>query len=193
MQEYWVLSVKTSLPERAERYDKLKTNVSVFDGFEKARDAMRAFIHDVAFSENTMFDGAGHLKTLEDYMAYYFEEDEEEDDEEEYDDFLGKTKLSAISALLARAFSGEDVEVPMDSIEAENGMIGVHFEKNRIRFYEDYDGRLNGFEPVLATNIFSMKKEQDYYLYIEDLFGQDENASVLYIDLTRCYLDEITE
>ena len=34
--------------------------------------------------------------------------------------------------------------------------------------------------------MFSMEEKQDYHLYIEDLFGQRENPSVLYIDLVAC-------
>ena len=52
---------------------------------------------------------------------------------------------------------------------------------------EEYidDGPCNGYDPDIRTNIFSMKQEQEYYLYINDLLGQDDFSSELYIDLKK--------
>lgn len=54
---------------------------------------------------------------------------------------------------------------------------------DEISFCGDDDGPCNGYAPVLRTNMFDMHGENNYFLYIDDLFGQDENTSEFYIDL----------
>jgi len=46
------------------------------------------------------------------------------------------------------------------------------------------DGPCNGYDPKIATNMFDMTEEKDYYLYVDDMFGQDA-SSELYIDLKK--------
>lgn len=43
----------------------------------------------------------------------------------------------------------------------------------------------NYIDADIAANIFSMQEEKDYFLYINDRFGQDDATSELYIDLKK--------
>lgn len=190
MKDCWVLSVKTSLPETAQRFDRLKTSISVFDSFEKARDAMRSCIKGYAFSENQMFDGKGRLKRLEEYIERRCEEGDIEDGEEGE---LNKGVLSEISRALAEAFSGADTVLRLKDGYYTDWMVSMEVKEGRLQFSGDDDGPCNGYDPVLATNIFSMEKDREYYLYIEDLFGQNRYPAVLYIDLRWCCLNEKME
>jgi hypothetical protein len=53
-----------------------------------------------------------------------------------------------------------------------------------MQLWGDCDGPINGYDPYIATNAFSMEEEKDYYIYIDDLLGQD-CSSELYIDLKQ--------
>ena len=181
MKEIWVLSTKTSLPSTSKRSDELKTYISAYDSFEKGREAMREKIKGYAFTKNSMFNGEGKITGLDDYVN--------DMDDEEFDDFvLSKKTLVNIQNALIEAFAGRDTALETEDGSYTDWMIAVDVSDNSIRFYGDDDGPCNGYDPVLATNIFSMEEEQDYYLYIDDLFGQDEYSSELYIDLIKTEL-----
>lgn len=57
MNEIWVLSVRTSLPNNCPTDNSLHPEMEAFDNFEKGLEAMRAKLKELAFSENLMFDG----------------------------------------------------------------------------------------------------------------------------------------
>ena len=182
MNEIWVLSIRTSLPKVCESANDLKLTVSAYDSFEKAKTAMRAAIKELAFAKNAMFDGAGQIKLLKKYIQEFMNEPE---DEEDLDGMLTPQILSGIQASLQKAFSGEDVSHGIKCGKYTDWMIAVNVKKDSVRFSGDDDGPCNGINPVLSTNIFSMEKEQDYYLYINDQLGQDDCSSELYIDLKK--------
>ena len=79
MKNIWTLIVKTTLPESGERQDKLVTNVEAFENFDEAKAALRKKLRKIAFSENKMFDGKGHIIHLENYPT-------DDDESEEWDD-----------------------------------------------------------------------------------------------------------
>ena len=69
-------------------------------------------------------------------------------------------------------------------------MIAYKFRGGTIEFFATSEGHWNGYNPRLKTNMFSMKEPKDYYLYIDDAFGQGEDhfsyaSSELYIDLRK--------
>ena len=68
-------------------------------------------------------------------------------------------------------------------------MIGFEYKDGVIKFYGDDDGPCNGYNPMLYTNVFDLTEEKDYFLYINDLFGQDDFTSELYIDLKKSVLN----
>ena len=72
-------------------------------------------------------------------------------------------------------------------------MIAFDYSNGVIRFYGDDDGSCNGYDPVIYTNMFDMREEKDYFMYIEDLLGQDEYASQLCIDLKKTVLKQSIE
>ena len=85
MKELWVLSVRTSLPDECDTKADLKTTVSAFETFEKAKKAMRDTAKEFAFSKNTMFEADGRITALDKYIGYMYEDIE---DEECCEDFL---------------------------------------------------------------------------------------------------------
>ena len=179
MKEVWVLSVKTSLPETCMDSDDLKSSFTVFKNFEKGRDEFRRIVKEYAFSENAMFDGKGNIIHLNKYA-----EDSLEDENDHTDNFLYKERLLNIAEWLKTVFNGEDVDFKMLYNSYDDAMISLTTVAGEIEIIGDYDGPINGINPHIKTNIFSMKEEKDYYLYIDDMFRQDCSAE-LYIDLKK--------
>ena len=182
MNEIWVLTIRTSLPKVCESANDLKLTVSAYDSFEKARAAMRAAIKELAFAKNAMFNGEGQIKLLKKYVKEFMNDPEEGED---LDGMLTPQILSGFQNALQKAFSGEDISHGIKCGKYTDWMIGVSVKKDSVRFSGEDDGPCNGINPVLSTNIFSMEKEQDYYLYINDQLGQDDCSSELYIDLKK--------
>ena len=181
MDEIWVLSIRTSLPKVCKSLEGMKLTFSAYDSFEKARAAMREAIYKYAFSKNTMFNGAGQIKLLKSYN----EEMRVPEEDEDLDGILTPQILSGILGALQKAFAGENVAHGIKCGKYTDWMLAVTVKKDSVRFCGYDDGPCNGYDPVLSTNIFSMEKEQDYYLYITDLLGQDDYTSELYIDLKK--------
>lgn len=173
----WVLSVRTSLPGICRSKDDLKTVFYVYDSFEEARDALHEKAKQFAFSENAMFDGDGHIKKLCDYVEQEFEELPIDEQMEIY-------SFAEASDMIRKALNGETVKIEGILDLDEDGMIAVKCIGDTIMFEGYGDGPINGFEPYIKTNIFDMSEEKDYYLYIDDMLGQDV-SSELYIDLKR--------
>ncbi len=177
-----VLCVRTSLPEICDDSRKLKPSARLFNSFEEGCNAMRLTIRDYAFSENSMFDGKGHIKSLDNYISNYM------DDDDEYENCM-KSEMTMIRDAMTSAFNGDsislkDLLIPSgkDDYFDTDYMIAADITADSIRIYGYDDGPCNGFDPFIDTDIFSMEKEQDYHLYIDDLLGQDR-SSELYIDL----------
>ena len=179
MKEVWVLSVKSSLPEVCTSPADLKTTYTVFESFEKGREEFRKLIKELAFSKNAMFDGEGNIIYLKDYIDNML-------DEEFIDDFetLDKNRLNNLHKSLRDAFSGKDFEFEMESEYTTDWFIAIESKVGEILIRGEDDGPCNGYDPLIKTNIFSMKEEKDYYLYIDDLFGQN-CSSEIYIDFKK--------
>ncbi len=180
MKHVWVLGIRTSLPEICEG-PLQETKYAVFGEFAAARDAMREAMRGFAFSKNAMFDGDGCLVQLLRHREGMWVDDDP--------DFLGPEIWDRLSAALRGVFAGEDR--PLQGFRPryeEWDMIAADFEEDRVSVYGIGDGPCNGYDPVIRTNCFSMREEQDYYLYLNDLFGQDEASAELYIELRRVEL-----
>ena len=181
MKNTWIVSIRTSLPNVCYKIGDLDAEYYAFERFEEARKAVRKILKGFAFSKNTMFDGEGRLIHLSNYIDNCMDSDEEEWDD--YD--LTKGKLIIVQDAIERIFRGLDSIPEINEGECTDWMIAYRYENGEIRFYGDDDGPCNGYDPVLRTNMFSMTEEKDYYLYIDDMFGQDEATSELYIDLRK--------
>lgn len=179
MNELWVLSVRTSLPDVCETPEDMKINFYAFDSFEKGREAMRKTIKEYAFSENSMFDGKGNIIHLQNYLEGY-------DDEEFIDDgeILDKNRLTYVCDALKNAFDGKDEEFGMESERCTDWMITVETVDDTMYMFGDCEGPINGYNPHISTNMFTMNEEKHYFLYIDDMFGQGA-SSELYIDLKK--------
>ena len=180
MKKIWVLSIRTSLPNDCLTKADLKTTFSAFETFEDAKKGMREKIKKLAFSKNTMFDGNGKIIALEKHVANLYEYDDEDD----CDGVLTKEVLTKIHDAFFSIFNGEDILLNIEKGEYTDYMITFNYDGNSIKSCGDYDGPYNGYDPYIATNAFSMEEERDYYLYIDDLLGQDY-SSELYIDLKQ--------
>ena len=182
MKDIWVLSIKTSLPGVCESHRTLKCEISAFENFEGARAAFREIIKGYAFSKNTMFDGKGNILLFSQYIEEMNAEDFEDEDVSTYEVF--HTINQALTAMIA----GKNVALDIPDGFYSDYCIAVDVADGAIIFIGDDDGPYNGYDPILQTNAFSMEKEQDYYLYVDDAFGQDDASSELYIDLKKVVL-----
>ena len=183
MHEIWVLSIRTSLPETCIFFSDMQTEFLAFDSFEKAKTILRERLKELTFSPNAMFNGKGQITLLDKYISGMWAP---EDDSDVDDDVLSNDRLTKIQDALTAAFSGQDVRLDIKDGDYTDWMIAVCVKENSVSFRGDDDGPINGYDPVLKTNIFSMEEPQDYYLYINDRFGQyDEATSELYVDLKR--------
>ncbi len=184
MKEIWVLTVKTSLPNTCENSKDFTTTCQAFDSFEKGRNALRETIRHYAFSKNSMFDGNGNITYLkqyaDDFGDYVFEDDSE---------VLDINRLNHVVNSLRDAFLGKEVHFEMESECCADGMIAIYSKLNEVSLCGEDDGPSNGYDPDIRTNIFSMREEKHYYLYIDDCFGQDDCTSELYIDLQQAVLN----
>ena len=183
MQEIWVLTVKTSLPDTCYNSSDWTTTCKAYSSFEKGRDALRETIKKLAFSKNSMFDGNGNITYLKKYADDY--------DDEVYEDFeiLDINRINYVLDSLRDAFSGKDVDFEMESEYCSDWMIAIESKHGEISFRGEEDGPINGYDPDLKTNIFSMNEEKHYYIYINDRFGQYDCTSELYIDLQKAELN----
>ena len=92
---------------------------------------------------------------------------------------------------MADAFRGNDVSIPetvVNDLEVSNTdwMLSQKVGDGAVYIFGDYDGPCNGYDPYIKTNIFDMSEEKPYFLYIDDMMGQEDVASSeLYIDLKR--------
>lgn len=179
MKEIWVLSVRTSLPKVCYAFGDMKLEMQGFDSFQAAKAAFREKLKGFAFSKNAMFDGKGRITYLDKYPKY------DDCEEEMSEGVLTDVVINKIQDALTAAFSGQDTTIDLEPDFYTDWMIAATVDDNYVSFCGDDDGPCNGYDPLLQTNIFSMEKEQEYYLYINDLFGQDDATSELYMDLRK--------
>ena len=188
MKEIWTLIIKTSLPNTAEDVTELDTTVVAFSDFEVAKSTLREKLKNFAFNKNSMFDGQGGIIELDNYCG---ELDDESDDESDDDDrYITARKMNVIRTAFKNIFEGKDIPLPLKDVEfCVDWMIAFDIKDGEIKFYGYDDGPCNGYDPRIKTNMFDMTEEKDYYLYINDRFGQDDNTSELYIDLIKTTFD----
>ncbi len=185
MKKIWTLTIRTSLPDVAQSKEDIQTVFeSSFEEFEKAKETLRQELKKLAFSENAMFDGKGGMI----YLKNYAKDLDNEFDME--DEVLSLRKFEQIQEALLGIFKGEDKPLELKPVkDCTDWMIAVDIKKDSIRIYGAHEGPINGYEPTIKTNMFDMTKPQKYYLYLDDLLGQDY-SSELYIDLVKTPLEE---
>ena len=191
MNTCWVLTIKTSLPRTCDSKGDLRTECLVFDSFQKARAALRDRLKDFAFSRNAMFDGEGKMTHFARYVANSYEWVEQDEDEDFLDNgWLTAGRMTTLQEALKKVFSGEDMQLPLwEDGYYDDGMVSMEVEGNRIKLIGWDDGPCNGYEPLIATNMFNMVQEGDYYLYLDDMFGLDDCSAELYIDLKKAEIE----
>lgn len=188
MKEIWVLTIKTSLPKTCFSYDQLKMTTMAFDSYEKARTAFREKLSDLAFSKNAMFNKRGQITLLNGHISEYAISETELDcsQEEENEKFLSKERLMRLQDALTEAFGGHDTKIGLpNGYYTDACELSVRIKSGSMRLYGDHEGPCNGCQPLIYTNIFSMAKEKNYFLYINDCFGQEDDSAELYMDLIK--------
>lgn len=182
----WILSIKTSLPEYCRGAGSLRTSIFAFDTFAEARAALRKALKHYAYSKNNLFDGCGYLNN---YGKYFWDDTIDDPPEDARHVSPEKSRHLYIRDLFHRMFDGEDV-TPELELERDNGVVFFTYDDGQFRLYGDEGHPLWGTVPTIKTNMFSMEKEQNYYLYLHQFFGEDYTSD-LYIDLQKP--DEFTE
>ena len=179
----WKLTIKTSLPNVCYGEEDLVTSAFIFDDFKTARAALRAKLREFAFSHNEMFDGYGSMIHMEKYMDMIKREDGEINDPiPEW--FTGKIAVALLN-IFSCIFEGKDVDISIPFGRYFNADIEADFDHDSITIRGTGEGVVNGYNPKIDTNLLYMQEEKDYYLYIDDMFGQWSCvSSELYIDLT---------
>ena len=186
MENLWILSVKTSLPNVCEAATDIKTELRAFTTFAAAKQALGETLHGLAFTKNAMFDGEGNMIHFVDYIDRAWEPDE---DEELYEDSLTKTGLKKVHAAIKAIFNGESVDISAFAPFATDWLIAVEVKDDTLIMHGEDDGPCNGYDPQFVSNMFDMSEEKDYMLYIDDAFGQDDSTAEVYIDLKRLTIE----
>lgn len=182
MKSLWVLSVKTSLPNVCESVRDMKTEFYAFESFDAAKKSLKKKLKELAFSKNAMFDGEGNMIYLKEYLDDAWEPDE---GEEVWENFLIKSVLSKIYDTVKSIFDGKSADVSDFLDYYDDAMIAVEITDDTMTMRGEDDGPINGYDPMFATNMFDMSEVKDYFLYVDDRFGQDDATSELYIDLKK--------
>ena len=190
MNECWVLTIKTSLPNTCKHHGELQTKCLAFDSFQKAKAALRERLHGLAFSRNAMFDGEGKMIHLDKYI----QNSKHEDTTEEYGEFMDNGwliagRLQAVQDGLTAICMGSDVDFPVEDGDYADGLLALEVYPNRVTLIGWDDGPCNGYVPLICTNMFNMTQEGDYYLYLDDMFGQDNCSAELYVDLKKAKIE----
>ena len=190
MQDLWILSIKTSLPDTCSGCIDWKTTFTGYDGFEAAKKGLRNKLHDLVFSENKMFDENGKLKELEEYVSRCID-DEDDSEAPDYDDeWISVAMLKVICKTLYDIIAKQKADLSKFIPYYSDDMICVRTDKNLFAIEGDGDGPFNGCDPKIYTNMFDMEEEKDYYLYINDMFDDSDSASSeLYIDLQKARME----
>ena len=181
MKKIWILSVRTSLPNPCYNADDLCTELFAFESFESARNAFYDKYTELAYSSNEMFEN-GVLRARD----YYIDDMLDDDIDDEF--FLTKGLCNEIKLAIHRILYKESFGLDIRYGQYDDGMIALKVSKGEIKIFGINDGPINGYDPFIHTNAFDMSEEKDYFLYISDLFGQDDGSSELYIDLQEVEL-----
>ena len=187
MREIWTVCVKTSLISVRRRFGE-QAEYAFFDSFEKARDAFRGITKKLAFSEDTRFENAmfnkkGQIAELDAYIAAHKDPPENDCDE----NYLSKKILTAIQDALIAAMSGQNVALGIKDGTYSDGQIQVDIKDGFVVLEEADEVRYKfGIPlPLIKTNMFSMEKEQNYYLFIMDQFDPDKGPDEVWLYLEK--------
>lgn len=185
MREVWVLTERTDF-DRGGKYDfqNYENGCWVFYKFEDAVKAMRNRMKTLATSENSMFDGKGHIKEFNAYIDRQPDED------------VGR--MPSVSDLLATLFVDEDTwfeSADLPKIDWTNYMFVCKLNTNKnaeLLIRGDADGPSNDVNPYIHINTFTMNDpKKKYYCHIEDQFDWDQHfTSHLFLDLQRVVIEE---
>ena len=182
----WNLTVLTSLPRLCQGAKDLYTTSLCFADFENARAEMRRILSDLSLQNNAMFDGKGRIKHFHEYIER-FAIPEASVREDERANYLTREKLSDVRDALLAVFSCSDAILPLkEGVRYSDGSLTAKIDRGRFSLFSRGEARLEGVDPVLQTNCFSMEKEQDYYLRVDGRFLPGCEASAfLSLDLTK--------
>lgn len=207
MKNIWVLSVRTTLPNTAEKclsFCGIPTVYYTFENFAAARQKMREVLKQL-YVENAMFDSDGEIIRLKDLLDQYHDdslcEDEEDDVEKNENDdyslnnynehFLNAGRLSSFYKALKGVLSGKDVKLKIRSGKYWNFTMALVVKNGDAKLFGCDEGLCNNKNPFIETNAFTMDEEKNYHLYIKDqFFIEPWESSIMMIDLIKTELNQ---
>ena len=183
MSDKWILSVQTSLPNYCKNKKDIIRNDQVFDSFEEGKAAFIETLKSYSFSENAMFDGNGRCKEFEDFFGTSSGNWDWliEADPDDYDEDLQLDTLKGFCDAVRAAFRGEEADISSLNV-FDSWPVKISREDDTVFIRDEGGGAFNGINPYIKMNTFDWSEIKPYFLYIDDLFGQDYSAE-LYMDL----------
>ena len=182
MSKKWILSVQTSLPGFCETEEDLSKTEQTFDSFEEGKAAFMETLKGYSFSENAMFDGNGKSKELEQFLDPADWEWLKENDPADYDDDFQYATFKGFCDAICAALKGEETGISELNVFNMDWWILITRESDTVFMRGVGDGPINGIKPYIKMNTFDWSEEKHYFLYFDDLLGQDVSAE-LYMDL----------
>ena len=182
MKDVWVLSIKALFWTEPD-YKQFRTMVYALDSFEEAKAKLKSKLYELAFSKNSMFDGNGNMIYFKNYL-----DNLPIDNINDYilkESLLKKYKLSKIYDALIGIFAGKECDVSKLDLSYNDGFIAVDTDDGKLRIQGCDEDGCNGYDAFIVTDMYDMSKEKDYWLYVEDAFGQWGRCSRLNIDLLK--------
>ena len=174
--------MRTSLPGYCETEESMIKTEQTFDSFEEGKAAFIEKLKGYTFSENAMFDGNGRSKEFE----WYFDPANwswlTEEDPANYDDDLQYATLEGFCDAIRAALKGEETDISGLNVFNMDWELLVTRESDTVFMRGTGEGPYNGVKPYIKVNTFDWSEEKSYFLYFDDLLGQDVSAE-LYMDL----------
>lgn len=172
-------------------YGNYESNCWIFNNFEDAVKAIRLRIKEIATSENSLFDGKGHIRALDAYVTEQVFKYADADDQNASD-------WKKIFALLQKLFTDENApfekEILSDIVcEAYTTICSLTAEKEPELIINRQANYSHGSKPNIHINLFSMNDpNKRYFCHIEDSFESWDYlfTSRLLLDLQKVTIDE---
>lgn len=180
MSNKWILSVQTSLPDFCLAKEDMTKTEQTFDSFEEGKAAFIETLKGYSFSENVMFDGNGSSKALDEYLdsqSWLAKEDPED-----YDEYLQYDTFKGFVDAISTALKGEETDISELNAFIMDWQIEITRKGDTVFMHGVGGGPINGIKPYIKMNTFDWSEEKHYFLYFDDLLGQDASAE-LYMDL----------
>lgn len=184
MKEIWVMTERSDIFYGGEYdyqnydFENYDSGCRAFADFETAKKAFRERIKRIAETDSSMFEN-GVIKNLKKYFDHspfdYIDTDD-------------------LSEGLTRFFTDPTFEIPaeeIDDMEETDYMVAIQINDGELLVRGDDDGPINGVNPYIKINCFTMDDpNKDYCIHIDDGFLMDRNfTSQLFLELRKTEIE----